>query len=64
MVISSRRFAENGKEMYRNKKGTRRACKAFGLIEYAKFEALSAISGLLRKYHFLEYPNIEYEIAF
>ena len=34
MVISRRRFAENGKEMYRNKKSTRRACKAFVLAHY------------------------------
>ena len=27
MVISPRRFAENGKEMYRNKKGTWCACQ-------------------------------------
>ena len=43
MVISRRRFAENGKEMYRNKKRARegRAKLLFLFVKYANYVALS-----------------------
>jgi len=45
MVISRRRFADNGKEMHREKKAREWRTKLlFLFVKYAKFVALSLLS--------------------